>query len=188
MRIFYTADPHFRHYLVAGLRGFGSREEHDAVIEENWNKTVQPADRIFILGDVAMNWTGMRDVLCRLHGIKILIAGNHDPVWPGHVDAWRFQRDWLADDLFYAIMPWARRRAAGLEFLLSHFPYAGDHNIPDRHARYRLRDEGSLLLHGHTHSSEKTGDHPRQLHVGLDAWGLAPVPEEHVLVMLKEMR
>jgi calcineurin-like phosphoesterase family protein len=42
-----------------------------------------------------------------------------------------------------------------------------------------LRDEGELLLHGHTHDKQKAHD-GNMFHVGLDAWREL-VPQETIL-------
>ena len=213
----YTSDLHFNHPFIAGLRGFspyegqngrvrGNVEEHDAAIIEYFNAGIRSDDITVIAGDVAMNWKGAAAKVAQLQGIKILVWGNHDVMFGGERDAWKHQQEWLGEGKFHAIMAFMRRRSAGREFLVSHFPYEGDHTEHDRHTQYRLPDEGLWLLHGHTHSKEKQaplepqrcffcggdadtcGDHTprvnRQLHIGVDAWGLRPVYEEQVIDLM----
>ena len=43
-----------------------------------------------------------------------------------------------------------------------------------RYTQYRLPNQGRWLLHGHTHNKDQR-IHGKQLHVGLDAWGMRPV-------------
>jgi calcineurin-like phosphoesterase family protein len=172
---FVTSDLHVGHRNQAVRRGFASVQDHDAALIEKWNITVRhDADIVWVLGDVWL--TSPRNalpVLQQLRGRKRLIAGNHDACWGGHRDAWRQRATYL--QVFEAVLEFARVRVSGREVLLSHFPYSGDHTPEDRFAQYRLRDEGMWLLHGHTHTTAKfTG--PRQLHVGLDAWNMRPVP------------
>jgi calcineurin-like phosphoesterase family protein len=171
--IFFTSDSHFRHAMVAQLRGFASAEEHDEAVISRWNETVKPADTVWHLGDVGMS-RGFLPLVGRLNGTVHLIAGNHDAVWPGHRDSHRHQRGWL--EHFASVQAFARRRIGGHQVLLSHFPYEGDHAAEDRCGQYRLRDEGLWLLHGHTHWQHIQVHGGRQIHVGLDAWDLAPVP------------
>lgn len=64
------------------------------------------------------------------------------------------------------------------EVLVCHFPYTGDSHHDDRYSGLRPDDVGGWLIHGHTHSSERVRD--RQIHVGVDAWDLFPVPESEV--------
>lgn len=173
--VWFTSDTHFDHPKVAELRGFGpSTAMHDATIMQRWNDTVRPDDQVWHLGDVTMG-VGRSDyalhLVRKLHGHIHLITGNHDPVWPGHRQAHRHQREWLG--AFASIQAFARRKIAGQQVLLSHFPYRGDHTTTDRHTQFRLRDEGLWLLHGHVHDAWQVDG--RQINVGVDQWGLAPV-------------
>lgn len=174
--IWYTSDPHLHHRLVAGIRGFGTVDEHDSEIIRRWNKAVDPDDTVWVLGDIGMgNEEAYLGLASCLNGTKHLISGNHDAVWPGHRDAHKKLDLWLA--VFATIQPFARRRINGIEVLLSHFPYqgSGDHTPDERFSQYRLPDTGRWLLHGHTHQPERIRG--REIHVGLDAWDLAPVNE-----------
>lgn len=168
----FTSDTHFRHAMVAELRGFATAGEHDEAIIANWNDWVDPGDTVWHLGDVGMS-RGFLPLVDRLHGTIHLITGNHDAVWPGHRDSHKRQREWLGH--FASVQAFARRKIAGRHVLLSHFPYEGDHTAEDRHEQYRLRDEGLWLLHGHTHWQHIQWHDGRQVHVGLDAWDLRPL-------------
>lgn len=181
----FTADTHFRHRLVAGLRGFTSTEEHDEAVIARWNETVAPGDVVWHLGDVGMS-RGFLPLVAHLNGTVHLVAGNHDKVWPGHRDAHKHQREWL-DAGFASVQAFARKRIAGRDVLLSHFPYEADHTEAARHTQYRLRDEGAWLLHGHTHASGAVAPGTRQVHVGLDAWDLRPVPLHAVEALIVEL-
>lgn len=203
--IWFSSDTHFLHAMVAGLRSFTSSEEHDEAVIATWNKIVRPGDLVWHLGDVGLgNETRVLRQAERLNGNKHLITGNHDPCWPGHRDARKHQRRWL--DVFESVQAFARIRLGGRNVLLSHFPYEGDHVGEDRATQFRLRDEGAWLLHGHTHQQNRLGPNPRYLtvmdavtggpgepqprcrevHVGLDAWDLAPVSEASVLGVISE--
>jgi calcineurin-like phosphoesterase family protein len=46
-------------------------------MEENWNKTVRPKDKVYHLGDLVMAKKHL-PILERLNGEKVLIRGNHD--------------------------------------------------------------------------------------------------------------
>ncbi|HEY5882896.1 MAG TPA: metallophosphoesterase family protein, partial [Nakamurella sp.] len=179
---FYTADLHFDHALVSGLRGFASPAEHDDAVCARWRAAVDDRDIVWVLGDLAVTHNPSRlaavlDRIGELPGVKHLILGNHDTAHPRFRDAHRHQRTYL--QVFESVQSMARRKVNGIEVMLSHYPYAGDHTESDRDNQYRLRDEGRWLMHGHTHSPVRwTG--PRQVHVGLDAWSLSPVPESEI--------
>ncbi|HET6504267.1 MAG TPA: metallophosphoesterase family protein [Amycolatopsis sp.] len=172
MSVWFTADTHFDHQLVAGLRGFDSPGEHDAYVVEQWNAVVGPRDQVWHLGDVGMgSLARFAETLRRLHGEIHLITGNHDAPWPGLRQAHKHQRAWL--EHFTTVQAYARRRIAGRNVLLCHFPYEGDHSEEDRAAQYRLPDHGLWLLHGHVHGAWRIRG--RQLNVGLDVNAMRPV-------------
>ncbi|WAL63256.1 metallophosphoesterase family protein [Amycolatopsis cynarae] len=172
MSVWFTSDTHFDHALVAGLRGFPSPAEHDAHVVERWNATVRPGDQVWHLGDVGMGRLArFAGTLRQLHGEIHLVTGNHDEPWPGLRQAHRHQRAWL--EHFATVQAYARRRIAGRNVLLCHFPYEGDHTGEDRASQYRLPDLGLWLLHGHVHSEWRTRG--RQLNVGLDVNAMRPV-------------
>jgi len=179
---FFTADPHFGHKLVAGLRGFDDPDSHDAALIENWRSLVKPEDLVWVLGDLELshNQEYALGIIDSLPGRKQLIPGNHDPVHPMHSGAHKWQGRYLRS--FESVQPFARLKLDGHRVLLSHFPYTADRKEL-QYTQYRLPDEGRFLLHGHTHSPVKiTSD--RELHVGLDAWDLRPVPVRHVIDFL----
>src|SRR5262245_15658637 len=124
MDVWFTADTHFDHQLVAGLRGFETPAEHDAFVVERWNATVRPNDQVWHLGDVGMGRLArFADTLRQLNGEIHLITGNHDEPWPGLRQSYRRQRAWL--EHFATVQAFARRRIEGQNVLLSHFPYEG---------------------------------------------------------------
>jgi len=192
-KYYYTSDTHIGHRLVAGIRGFhipGSFIEHrgemipepdtkahDDALADQWDNIVRPQDTVFVLGDISIN--GSDDALewhRQRTGNKILIAGNHDPIWGFHRDAYKDFQKWA--EVFQAIFPFLRRKLGGHYFLMSHFPYAGTgaegHGVEDRFPQFRLPDMGLPLLHGHTHGEERhhySDSGTPELHVGWDAWG-----------------
>jgi calcineurin-like phosphoesterase family protein len=181
--VWLTSDSHFSHRMVAGLRGFGTPEQHDAAVVALWNATVRPGDQVWHLGDVGMGRTERYwDTLKQLNGTLHLVAGNHDEVWPGHRQAYRVQRRWL--EVFETIQPFARRRIAGQNVMLSHLPYrgGGDHTQDERYSQYRLADEGLWLLCGHVH--DMWAQRGRQINVGLDVRGLRPISLDEIATII----
>ncbi|WP_063042218.1 MULTISPECIES: metallophosphoesterase family protein [Nocardia] len=177
--IWFTSDQHVGgHEKVFRLRGFDSAEEHDAELARRWDEVVKPNDRVYLGGDLTgqrgheqrgLAWAKQRP------GRKILIWGNHDPGHGHHSQAHKWQRPYL--EVFEATMETAVIKILGHRVLISHFPYAGpdgDHTETLRYPEYRMADTGRWLIHGHTHSSRQVRG--RQLHVGVDAHDLTPVP------------
>lgn len=194
----HTSDLHFRHLKVAQIRGFTTVEEHDETIVANWNNVVRRRDHVWLHGDVG--WgppAGFWPLVDRLNGQIDLITGNHDAPWPGNRAARAHQRAWL--EHFASVQAFAVRNLAGRKVMLSHFPYTGDHSPVDRCTEFRLRDCGLWVLYGHTHGHERRGTRQlpvatfgsdpvpwgRQVHVGLDAWDLAPVPAAEIEKIIK---
>ena len=193
--VWFTADLHLGHGLVSGLRGFDSTTEHDNAILGGIDDALSPGDTLWILGDISSGTKRSETAaLDRLraefdgNGVDLhLVAGNHDGVHPMHRSAHRRLDDFLR--VFNTVQPFARRRIDGNRVWLSHFPWrgGGDHTAVDRYDTVRLNDDGaSWLLHGHTHSSERVDRGRRQVHVGLDAWGLRPVSVDQIADLIGE--
>lgn len=185
--IFFISDLHVGHKYVSELRGFSTTEEHDATLAENWDRVVNPkgdrGDQVWVLGDISAGGTKSQTNalawLMQRGGTKHLIAGNHDGAHPMNRDSHKWQQKYLG--VFDSVQPFARRKICGQYVLLSHFPYAGDGDRvgeEERYPQYRLPNMGMWLMHGHTHSEVQQSG--RSIHVGVDAWNLAPIPLEEI--------
>jgi len=82
MSNYYIADLHFGHFNVMRFdnRNFGSIEEMEKKLIQNWNSVVSKSDTVYILGDFCWSkddkeWIRILDLLT---GSKVLIRGNHD--------------------------------------------------------------------------------------------------------------
>ena len=175
-----TSDTHFSHARISELaaRPFGSVAEMDAELIRRWNDTVAPADVVLHLGDVVLG--SIADSLpltAQLNGRKFLVPGNHDRVSPATQSRRAIARFTpLYEQAGWIILPEiieGTRR--GTRLLASHYPYSGDTQDSDRHSSHRPVDRGIPLLHGHTHDREN-GPVGHQFHVGVDAFGYAPIP------------
>lgn len=190
MNTWFTSDLHFGHERVARIRGFSSTEDHDTRIFDNWCSLVQEEDRVWVLGDLAVSIGSYRralEIIRGLPGTKFLVWGNHDPGHPLHRTAHK-DAGWASSGFAYAAA-YGRIRINKQNILLSHFPYTGDHG-EDRYSQYRFRNEGLPIIHGHTHSRNqlsRAGD-ALQIHVGVDAWDLKPVPISTITAILDEER
>ena len=85
-RTFLAADLHVGHpgvcrFLkadgVTKLRPWDNTTDMDDALVEAWNDTVSPTDKVYVLGDVALNKKEL-STIARLNGDKVLIKGNHD--------------------------------------------------------------------------------------------------------------
>lgn len=81
-KIFITSDTHFFHRRIIEYenRPFGSVEEMNEKLIENWNSVVLPQDLVYHLGDFALNVGDdkVKEILDRLNGEIVLVSGNHD--------------------------------------------------------------------------------------------------------------
>ena len=197
--MFFTADTHFGHRLMALQRGHapgaGSRDDvtleqvraHDEDIVASWNSVVSAEDVVWHLGDLTLKHTAeIADILCRLNGRIRLVLGNHDRAHPHFRErAIAAQQELLRTGIEYVCTA-ARVTIPGgssgrIPVMLSHFPYR-DPDGDDRQFRaWQLEASDDWLLHGHTHSHAAVdADLPRQIHVGWDAWQ-RPVSEAEIL-------
>ena len=145
---YYIADMHLfcKSQTKAGInyddRPFENTSEmHNYVLEE-WNKEITNGDTVYILGDLSLR--GKNDELialvAQLKGRKVLVKGNHDDI-----------SDYRYKQLFSEIVDYKEIidsfDGKTYKLILRHYPilmWNGQHN-------------GSILLYGHTHSTEEDG-------------------------------
>lgn len=197
--LWFTSDTHFSHLRIIELcdRPFKDVNHMNEMLINNWNTIVSPNDSVFHLGDVALGtFVESIQYVNRLNGYKVLLPGNHDRVSSIESAARqaRFRGDYegvfqeIADEWEYAQL----NEGPGLTPIpvqMSHYPYSGDSQDTDRYVDMRPYDDGTVLLHGHTHSKDKVSrskDGTLQIHVGVDAWDYRPVSEEEIITLIKE--
>lgn len=198
MTDYFTSDLHLGdHDVILGLRGFNSVTEYNQMILENMLNIMKPGDRLFNLGDmtagisITQDETLIREFNNVLAQNKIhtdIILGNHDIAHPMYG---QLARRWAHtfNDLFYRVDTASQMNIAGQEVLLSHFPYEGELNGPDNFTQWRLRDCGKTIIHGHTHSSEKTSLSSTgsvQINVAVDAWNYMPVSKVDIDALIRQ--
>lgn len=182
-----TSDLHLGHVNIIRYTGrpFAAVQEMDEWMIEAWNTRVAPADTVWILGDVCMGTLAESlPLVGQLNGTLHLLCGNHDR--PFRVDGLP-RHDWER-----------RYRAAGFTSIdhgmidldiglpapvhACHFPYYGDSHADDRFPQHRPDDDGTPLVHGHTHGTWR--QHDLMIDVGVDAWGGVPVHAGVVAALL----
>lgn len=179
--VFFTADSHFNHRAMVERQW---RPQYPTVAAMNedlisrWNAVVTKRDTVWHLGDYALGdiQHGLA-TLQYLNGTKHLITGNHDRCWSATRDAHKWQPAYIEAG-FASVQAFARRRILGQSVMLSHFPFEGDHLAVDRFAEFRLPNTGGWLIHGHVHTAWHVKG--RQINVGVDVNGFAPVPLEAI--------
>lgn len=196
MSTWYTADTHFGHSNILHLgegRPFADIAAHDWALISRWNERVQPDDVVWHLGDFSMSITAMERVVPRLNGRIHLVAGNHDGCWTAHpstsrrAQAVKSINRYLAAGFHtvYDSGVVADHRIGDLPVMLSHLPAMGDHFTEHRYAEQRP-DPGVLpLLCAHVHQSWLVNG--RQINVGVDQWGFAPVHSQVILELIAKL-
>lgn len=187
----FTSDSHLGHRRILELgagRPFASLEEHDSALASNWNSVVKPTDTVLHLGDVVLgDWTAGLGLLRGLNGRKLLIPGNHDRVF-SHERPKRQEEgfreysktfDEILDEEIEVTLD-------GIRFKVSHFPITEVYisGRPDRYADCRPADDGTGIIHGHTHQAEqvtRTANGTIQLSVGVDANNWTPIRADELL-------
>jgi len=162
------SDQHFGHVNILSYssRPFRNITEHDETLIQNYNAVVKPHDVVLWIGDAFLARTPYpQHVMSRLSGYNILIRGNHD----GTVSRCRE---------FGFEQVWDRHEFEG--FQCTHFPYGTVHKA--KHLPVPKRQHGVTLLHGHTHSVERTSE--GAVHVGVDAWGYRPVHIDEIKALI----
>lgn len=168
-RTWVAADHHFGHRNILTfkdandklLRGsvFKDIEEHDEELIRRHNDLVDPMDRVYLLGDVAINRRCLH-VLARLRGRLVLVKGNHDI----------FQlKDYLPyfDDIRSCVV---QKDKDGNKVILSHIPIH-----PDCLGRFGTN------IHGHLHQN-KLQD-PQYICVSLEHTDYKPIQIHEALAM-----
>jgi len=173
--IWFIADPHFGHANIIkyAKRPFEDLVRMNAHLVARWQKTVKPTDIIYVLGDFAFGSRAYAEWLVdHLHGIKILIHGNHDR---GHR---------AMESLGFACcLSSAVVNLDGKDIMLSHRPIYGP-----------LPDNVSGIFHGHTHRANPADLYeagecayipPWNVNLCVELWEYTPVPYK---CALKELR
>lgn len=149
-----TSDTHFGHanilrYCPWRQTWASSIEEHDALLIEAWNRTVQPDDTVYHLGDFAlMKRDAIGELRQKLHGRIVLVKGNHD-------------RSGMVARGF-EVVPVVHLAVGALNTCMRHMPES-----------FRVEDwnAADLLLHGHTHGDDhrsSSGVPPEHQHKLID--------------------
>jgi calcineurin-like phosphoesterase family protein len=182
MTVWFTSDHHFGHANIIKYcnRPYNSVAHMNALMEAAWNSVVEPGDTVYYLGDFAMQPNMVTEILPRLNGTKILVAGNHDkchggtPKWVDHYVTAGFKSVHKHLDM----------EIAGENVLLHHFPYRNDADPAQKHFGSRPIDKGRWLIHGHVHNRWKVLE--KQINVSVEPWNFEPVSIETLAAIIHE--
>jgi calcineurin-like phosphoesterase family protein len=166
-----VSDPHFGHRLLvegvdpatgAKLRPFTTVEDMNTELVARWNAVVAPNDRVYVLGDVAINRRYLA-VVGDCHGRKVLVKGNHD------IFKLKDYVPYFDDVRAYKVLD--SRQA-----ILSHIPLH-----PGSLGRFGFN------IHGHLHHNvvrrEDGTPDPRYASACVEHWNYAPVLLDTLLTL-----
>jgi calcineurin-like phosphoesterase family protein len=162
MKKWFIADTHFAHSNIIHYtkRPFQSIHEMDEQIIENWNRSVEPQDIVFFLGDFGRGSTDFLTGICgRLHGNKICIRGNHDGT------------------------PATMYKIGFTLVLESAFIKIGRHIVELIHTPGAPAPP-HFQLHGHVHDRRPNKLVGRQLNLSVEVWDFKPVAEKTIVSIL----
>jgi calcineurin-like phosphoesterase family protein len=143
----FTADLHIGHDFMSKLRGFDDVATHDEWLMDTWNANIKPRDEVWFLGDFRMGQCSQeraREFFHKLHGIKHMVRGNHDPKWVTEL-GWSSVHDIV------------RRKFNGRSYIMCHYPLLTWQNA----------HHGAYHLHGHSHGN-LTAPESTRMDVGID--------------------
>lgn len=169
-QIWVISDTHFGHTNIAEVftdhsgnrvRHFSSVDEMDAVMIDNWNRTVKPSDHVWHLGDVCIARWPLQKIIPQLHGHLRLIRGNHDIYKTKEYLAAGFEE--------------IRGMSVLHDILFTHVPV---------HPRSVERFLGNV--HGHIHEQDAYG--PEYINVSVEKINYTPVAIEDLVAQMKRQR
>lgn len=159
MKKWITSDLHFGHanimkFCPVTRVGFTDVSDMREKMIAEWNKSVQPEDETFILGDFAfLPAKDAVEILRRLNGTKILIEGNHDRKLLNDPS---FRRE------FKEVHQYLRYNHDGQIVIMCHYPF---------HFEWDQAHRGSVHFYGHVHGKKTGLEDYRARDVSFDATG-----------------
>jgi calcineurin-like phosphoesterase family protein len=178
----FTSDHHFGHANIIKYcsRPYNSVGHMNALMENTWNAVVNEGDTVYYVGDFAMQPSMVTEILPRLNGTKVLIAGNHDRCHGG-AEKWV---DHYLNAGFISIHKHLDLEIAGENVLVHHFPYRNEADPGQKFFGSRPVDKGGWLIHGHVHNRWKVAR--KQINVSVEIWDYAPVALETIAELIKQ--
>ncbi len=174
MTIWFSSDLHLSHFNIIKYcnRPFRTIAEMNDAIIANFNKSIQPSDSIYILGDFSMGGKVdyVSSLFTRINGKKHFIFGNHDNQKVIKALCELNVIDSCQDTLGITIN--------GQYIWLSHFP----------HRSWDQSCKGSWHLYGHVHGRLDAQPYGLSLDVGVDSWGFCPVSFQQLKIKFDEMK
>jgi len=180
----YWSDPHFGHRLLIEkkYRPFDSVQAMNRALVYNYNRHITNDMTVAWLGDCFFTTMPVAcDIMKALNGRKFLIWGGHDKTFSAMLRMG-----------FCGVTQTMDVRLAGVTCTLCHFPHTGTpkhdtEEVDERFPELRPhRKRGQVLIHGHTHRTQKVKD--RTINVSVDAWDFRPAMRGEIEQLVEGMR
>lgn len=174
MGVFFTADQHFGHKNIIEYcnRPFSDVEEMNEALIENWNKTVDNNDKIFVLGDFAL---GSSENIIKwgraLKGNKMLILGNHDRASKSVY----LEAGFKEVSTYPIVWNWV--------YILSHAPICWDRALPVYEG---TKEPYFCNIHGHIHDNPTEMDPTGRCCVCVERTDYKPINVKEMLKRIYE--
>lgn len=155
--IWFTSDTHAFHESILkwcpSTRQGATAEEMTDILVDNWNRTIKPYERVYILGDVSFGGKAkIHNFLSKLNGQLYLCSGNHDRM---------IEKSKEFHSYFTRIARQMSLKVGEHRFSLTHTPQA---EWVDCH-------KGVYALHGHLHGNKTNVQYQQRfrfMDVGVD--------------------
>lgn len=152
-QIFFWSDLHMGHRCENWSeplwlkRGFKTLEEHDRVLIERWNKTIDDTCTVFHLGDIMFGMNGKERLVSLLERLSFhelyLFPGNHTAGFKNLLEEWGYSYLLSGYKQIYFVPNYFEAFINGQAVVLSHYCIAS----------YNGQARGSWMIHGHSHGS-----------------------------------
>lgn len=172
--IWFTSDHHFGHKNIIRFceRPFDSVEEMNEALIKRWNEKVQPHDRVYHLGDVALcSAEKLNSILDRLNGQIYLIKGNHEGAATSCAKRFQWVKDYFELTIKDESLPKGKQK-----IILCHYAmrtWNGSHH-------------GTYQLYGHSHGTLPDDPNLLSFDVGVDCHDFYPISYEEVKAVMSE--
>ena len=162
--IFFTSDWHIGHEnsIKYDNRPFETLDEmHEALISR-YNSTVPESGVCYFLGDIGNSTEGVRKVMSRLNGTKVLCLGNHDKgmstMYNCGFDVVLYNATiYIGEDMVTMshcpLLGVYREDTTGMKGGVEGENWHGESR--PKHRMCSVIDDGQFHLHGHIHSPNK---------------------------------
>jgi len=159
----FISDTHFYHANIVEFckRPFADVEAMNDALVSNIRNHTDERSVVLWLGDVFFCDVDRAQAIMReLPGRHVLVRGNHDGT-----------ASRMARCGFSAVVDQLTFQLNDQTIVASHFPTT-------------QRPQDAVLMHGHTHSTERLSPCGKRLHVGVDAWDYRPASIDEILALL----